>query len=223
MQPTGKKNVVWSADLSYIVGLIATDGCLSSDGRHIDLTSKDLQLLKTFKKCLALSNKIGLKSSGFSNKKYYRVQFGNVILYKWLSYLGITPRKSITIGALKIPNKYFFDFLRGSFDGDGTCYSYWDPRWASSFMFYINFTSGSLKHLKWIRGRIKQLLKVNGHLTQGNRAWQLKYAKKESMVIIPKMYYKESLPCLRRKYIKLKKILAVEKQERVLELVDSLD
>ncbi len=33
----------WTANLAYAVGLITTDGCLSKDGRHIDLTSKDLE------------------------------------------------------------------------------------------------------------------------------------------------------------------------------------
>jgi hypothetical protein len=31
----------WNANLAYAIGLIATDGCLSSDGLLIDLTSKD--------------------------------------------------------------------------------------------------------------------------------------------------------------------------------------
>ena len=42
------KNVSWNKNLAYAVGLITTDGCLSKDGRHIDLTSKDINLLKDF-------------------------------------------------------------------------------------------------------------------------------------------------------------------------------
>ena len=63
------EEIKWSTELAYIVGLLATDGNLSSDGRHINFTSKDVQLLKTFKKCLKLKNKIGLKNSGFLKKK----------------------------------------------------------------------------------------------------------------------------------------------------------
>ena len=68
----------WSHNIAYVVGLITTDGNLSIDGRHIDFTSKDIQLIKTFKKCLGIKNKIGLKISGFSDKKYFRIQFGDV-------------------------------------------------------------------------------------------------------------------------------------------------
>ena len=203
----------WSTELAYAVGLLATDGSLSIDGRHIDFTSKDIQLLKTFKKCLGLKNKIGLKIGGFTKKKYPHVQFGDIIFYKWLLSIGLTPNKSKTINKLKIPNKYFFDFLRGSFDGDGTCYSYWDPRWASSFMFYINFTSGSLSHLKWLKSKLQKKLKIDGCIKIGNRCWQLSYAKKEARAIIRKIYYKENLPCLKRKYLKLKKILYIDNKE----------
>ncbi|MFA5355413.1 MAG: hypothetical protein WC302_01615 [Candidatus Paceibacterota bacterium] len=72
----------WSPNLAYAVGLIATDGCLSIDGRHLNITSKDIQLLKTFKKCLGLKNKRGFKSSGFLKEEYPRLQFGNILFYK---------------------------------------------------------------------------------------------------------------------------------------------
>lgn len=213
MLPLRKEKIRWSPKLAYVVGLITTDGCLYSDGRHIDFTSKDIQLIATFKKCLKLKNKIGLKSNGYSNKPYYHVQFGDVILYRWLLIIGLTPHKNKTIGKLKIPDKYFFDFLRGCFDGDGSCYSYWDPRWASSFMFYINFNSGSLSFLEWIRTKLKKSLKINGHIKFGAGAWRLNYAKAESKKIISKIYYRKDVPCLKRKYEKLKKILRVDNKE----------
>lgn len=217
MRPLRKIEIKWSSKLAYVVGLLTTDGSLSIDGRHIDFTSKDIQLLKTFKKCLGLKNRIGLKSSGFSNKKYFCIQFSDVIFYKWLFKIGLTPNKTKTISALKIPNKYFFDFLRGHFDGDGSCYGYWDPRWVSSFMFYITFNSASKLHIDWLRKKINNLLEIKGHIAQdGNKSeWQLKYAKKESKRIFPKMYYKEKLPCLKRKHRKLKLLLNIDFKEAI--------
>ena len=108
--------------MAYTVGLIATDGCLSK-GHLIDLTSKDREQLENYIKCLGINNKIGKKDSG-QGKTAFRVQFRNVFFYNFLVSLGLSPAKSKTIGVLKIPNKYFFDFLRGSFDGDGCSYSY---------------------------------------------------------------------------------------------------
>lgn len=205
----------WSPQLAYAIGLIATDGCLSLDKRHIDLTSKDIQLLKTFKKCLGLKNKIGLKNGGKSDKKYYRVQFGNVKFYQWLAKIGLAPHKTKTIEDLDIPDKFFFDFLRGCFDGDGSCYGYWDKRWASSYMFYTQFVSASKKHIFWLKSRIGKLSKIEGSLSQIGKTpiYQLKYAKRESRVLIAKMYHKQSLPYLKRKYKKLEKFLNIDDKE----------
>ena len=45
-------DIILSPDLSYIIGLITTDGNLSKDGRHFDFTSKDIEQVKNFKKIL---------------------------------------------------------------------------------------------------------------------------------------------------------------------------
>jgi len=156
-----------------------------------------------------LKNKIGFKTSGFSEKKYPRIQFGNVMLYNWLIEIGLMPQKTKIMGAIKVPDKYFFDFLRGYFDGDGSCHSYWDKRWKNSFMFYTKFSSASKKNILWLEERIKKLINIKGsldHLKKSN-VYQLKYAKTSSRTLFSKMYYKKDLPCLERKYIKFKKIL----------------
>lgn len=211
MNPQNKIKTEWTSNLAYIVGLIATDGNLSNDGRHIDFTSKDIQLIKSFKKCLGIKNKIGFKRGSFSDKKYPRIQFGDIAFYKWLVSIGITPQKSKTIGKLKILDKYFFDFLRGHFDGDGCCYSYWDKRWRSSFMFYINFISASEDHILWLDSKIKKLSKIKGVIRkEKGPIYSLKFAKEGSRALISKMYYKNDLPCLLRKKNKLKKILATD-------------
>lgn len=57
-QMCGKNIYAWSPELAYATGLIATDGSLSSDNRHVSLTSSDIQLLNTFRTCLNLKNKI---------------------------------------------------------------------------------------------------------------------------------------------------------------------
>jgi len=44
----------WSPETAYVVGLIATDGNLSGNGRRVSITSKDLDLLETVRACLGL-------------------------------------------------------------------------------------------------------------------------------------------------------------------------
>ena len=205
--------IKWTPEFAYAIGLLTTDGSLSKDGRHIEFTSKDLQLVKTFKRCMNLTDiKIGTKTSGFTDKRYSRIQFSNVRLYRKLLKIGLSPNKSKTLSGVSTPNKYFFDFLRGCFDGDGTIYSFWDPRWASSFMFYIAFSSGSLNHIKWLQKRTKSLCGINGSIYTDNKKdfSILKYAKRESYILFGKMFYSKNMPFLKRKYEKAKKIFRTD-------------
>ena len=210
LKPKEKVKRTWSPELAYAIGLIATDGGVSRDGRDFDFTSKEMDLIKILLKCLGIKNKIGIKLSGFSKKSCPRVQFGDVVFYNFLLEIGLTPAKSKTMGIIKIPEKYFFDFLRGLFDGDGSFYSYYDPRWKSSFMFYTVFVSASKKHVDWLRRKLARNLKIKGHITYGGHksVFQLKYAKRESLKIIRKMYYNQDVACLKRKRLKIKTALA---------------
>jgi hypothetical protein len=206
----GDVKIKWSSNFAYAIGLIVTDGCLGRDGGHIDFTSKDLEQIENFKKCLGITAKIGYKISGggFVSR---RIQFRNEKFYAFLVKIGLTPSKSKTIGKIMIPDRFFFDFLRGSFDGDGTFYSYWDKRWKSSFMFYTEFISASQTHIDWIRSKIYEDLGINGHITtnSNNVCKQLKYAKADSLKIIRKMYYSNNVVCLSRKKLKINKVLAM--------------
>lgn len=209
--------MIWSPDFAYAIGLIATDGCLSSDGRHLTLVSKDIEQLRNFKRCLNLKVKIGKHYSGRKDERtpYYRVQWGDVFLYNFLLAIGLTPNKSLTLGALSIPDEYFFDFLRGSFDGDGSFYSYYDLRWRSSFMYYLNFTSASPPHIRWLRSSLERLLKVKGHVSRAKETEQrhqietLRYAKAEALRISLAMYAVAGRVHLSRKRLKIVRALRI--------------
>jgi len=212
MKPLGKVKIKWSSEFAYALGLLATDGNLSPDGRHFDFTSKDKEQLRNFMKCLGIKVKIGYKISGYTGKKSPHIQFGDVNFYRFLLDIGFMPKKSKIISEIKIPNKYFFDFLRGHLDGDGTFFSYWDPRWKSSFMFYTVFISASKRHIDWIRNELFELLKIKGHIARDSKksVYQLKYAKAESLKLLPKIYYNSGIVCLSRKRLKIEKALKIE-------------
>ena len=83
-------------------------------------------------------------------------------------------------------------------------------------MFYLEFTSASKKHIDWLRKELKIHTEVFGHITKDGRGstFQLKYAKREALEIIEKMYYNQKVVCLSRKRTKIKKALAVEKKQQ---------
>lgn len=209
--PKNKIKLEWSPNFAYAIGLITTDGNLSPDGRHFDLTSQDKEQLENFKKCLGIKNKIGQKTSGQTKQKVFRIQFGDVNFYKFLLRIGLMAKKSKLLDEVAIPDQYFFDFLRGHFDGDGSFHSYWDPRWKSSFMFYTIFISASKKHIDWLQQKISKLLAIKGHITKAknNSCYNLRYAKKESLKLLPRIYNSKSAICLSRKYLKIKKALGI--------------
>lgn len=212
MKPLCKVKIEWSPNFAYAIGLITTDGNLSIDGRHINFTSKDSELVVLIRKCLCITNKIGKKSSERAKeKKYYVIQFGDVAFYKFLLGIGLTPHKSKTLGSIAIPKKFFFDFLRGHFDGDGSFYAYFDPRWRSSYMFYTSFVSASKEHILWLRRIISNMLGIRGHIThaQGKACYQLKYAKSESIMLLKMLYSSRKPTCLKRKHLKVLKALAI--------------
>ena len=203
-KPKGKVKIHWSANFAYAIGLIATDGCIYKNGRHISLTSLDVEQLINFNKALEIDVKISTKQ-GIRGIFCTHVQFSDVLFHQFLVSIGITPAKSKTINTIKVPKKYFFDFLRGCFDGDGSFYSYYDKRWKSSFMFYLTLASASMDFLSWIREELSERLGVTGHVSsaKNHSTSQLRYAKKEAMEIIKKMYYNDEVLCLSRKRKKI--------------------
>ncbi len=210
-KPKGKVKIVWSAHFAYAIGLIVTDGNISKDGRRITFVSKDYEQVKNFVDCFGIENKIGRHMSGSTDKISYRVQFGDVRLIAFLDTIGIMPAKSKIIGPIHVPDKFFFSYLLGCFDGDGTIHSYYDKRWKSSFMFYTIFCSASKKHIVWLRARICTLLGIKGHITKSKNSsvYQLKYAKNESVILLKALYFNTNSVCLNRKRLKINKILAI--------------
>ncbi|MBI5631460.1 MAG: LAGLIDADG family homing endonuclease [Elusimicrobia bacterium] len=74
--------------LWYLIGLIATDGNLSSDGRHIDITSKGRGFLANIRRELKISNKISIKRNG-KGMVCYHIQTGGVEFYSYLLSIGL--------------------------------------------------------------------------------------------------------------------------------------
>ena len=209
-KPKGKVVIKWRPGFAYAIGLLVSDGCLSKDGRHIDLTSKDKSQLSTFNRCLDINIRIGQKFSS-NGSMAYRIQFGDVLFYKFLLSIGLSSAKSKTISNISIPKKYFFDFLRGYFDGDGSSYSFYDSVWKNSYRFYISFASASPKYIEWLRNELKINAGVKGHISRGVRvsAIQLRYSKREAIIIAKKMYYHKGQVYLKRKYLKICKSLSI--------------
>lgn len=199
----------WSKDLAYVVGIFVSDGNLGKDGMYLEITSKDKIVLKQVLRIIDMEHiKIGTKQSGIGGTAY-RIQFKRVLFHKWLSSLGLVPNKSLTLSGLNIPGRYFFDFLRGVWDGDGTIYCTKDKRWENSYIVSIGFASGSKEFLNWVQKSINKRLGTTGHVRNGKRVLQLRYARTDSVKIFNAMFYTDDVPHLPRKFAKAQKIFKI--------------
>ena len=193
----------WTPEVAYAVGLIATDGNLSPSGRHVAVSSGEREVLETFLRCVNRRAKIGTNKSGFGSLTL-RVQLGDVGLYRWLQTIGLFPRKSHTVGAIDVPSEYFGHLLRGLIDGDGSILdvSYDGTGKARGHRYrtlLTRFNSASRAHVDWLRARIAREFGLSGGLANEDGLFQLTYAMRASLRLLPLLYPDPDVPCLARK------------------------
>jgi len=111
--------LAWSAEMAYIIGLMATDGCLYSGRRKLNFKSMDRVLVTTFLRILGRSNRVK-EAPTEEGGIVYLTEFSDSFLYEWFRSVGLTPRKSLTLGPLTVPDEYLLPLARGLLDGDGS-------------------------------------------------------------------------------------------------------
>ena len=213
MKRLARVDLTWTAKLAYVIGVITTDGNLSPDGRHINITSKDYEMVVSIRKLLKLKNKIGKKARGGSQAKIYSVlQFGDINFYEFLLSIGLMPAKSKTLKALSIPRTYFVDFLRGCIDGDGSIGAFKHPE--SRFpQIRVRLVSASPSFLMWMLHSVQTVLRIKGGYVYKNKnssVSTLSFGKEDSRKIISLMYYEKSVPALARKRKRARALLRGE-------------
>jgi hypothetical protein len=200
----------WTATMAYVVGLTATDGCLFTGRRAINFKSSDRQLVELYLRLLGRTNRVSTqrtKSGGIA----FTTEFGDAALYRWFLSVGLTPRKSLTIGALEVPDAYLFPLLRGLLDGDGSVinkvYRADTGRRDDYYWEYLitKFCSASRAHIDWISTRISDATGLIGYAQTvapkddaHHPLSSLRYGKRASIILLP-MLYPDGAPCLERK------------------------
>jgi hypothetical protein len=206
--------LVWSPEMAYVVGLMATDGNLARSRWGLSLASNDKDLLETVRQCLSLRNAM----TPYTDSHCYHIQWRDRHLYTWLLAIGLTPAKSLTLGPLNVPDEYFADFVRGCVDGDGTVLVYTDRYHAAKracYVYerlYVSLASASRPFLDWVRAQVSRLVGPSGAIRHDQRAgrstWTLRYAKADSIRVLRWIYYTPDIPCLYRKRAKAERFLS---------------
>src|SRR5207249_9328241 len=122
---------------------------------------------ETVKRCLQVTASISNQSPG----SCHRLQWGDRVFHRWLLDIGLTPAKSLTLGAIAVPDSCFRDFLRGCIDGDGSIMTYTDryntfkkPTYVYTRLF-VCLVSASPSFLDWVRAAVQRLIGLTGSLT----------------------------------------------------------
>lgn len=142
----------------------------------------------------------------------YRTQIGDVAMHRWLVGIGITPKKSLTIGAIQIPDGLILPLTRGLLDGDGSIMNktaradtggrsdyYWE-------YLRTKFVSASRAHVEWLGDKLRPYAQESGYieLTRARRGrhemYALRYGKRASLRLLPLLYADPNAPRLTRKW-----------------------
>jgi len=195
-----KKLGLKGSTLWYLVGLITSDGSLSKDGRHIDVTSKDRDYLIGLKGFTGLHNRVTLKH-GYKGAAAYHIQFANRDFYDFLLGIGLMPRKSLILKEMRVERDYFGDFARGLIDGDG-CIRTWTHPTNGSRQWSLRIYSGSEEFLKWFGNKMELCFGAGGKIYKESSSrgikYTLKYGKMAAEAVLKNCYYDNAFAMKRK-------------------------
>jgi hypothetical protein len=206
----------WTPEMAYVLGFFTADGNMIKNKRgayFIEFQITDRDLLEDIKRVLGSNHKISTRRRNIFNKNWkdaYRLQIGSKEMFNDLLNLGLTPNKSKTIDLPILPDKYFSDFARGYFDGDGcvSCGIYnRKDRKSKNYLFGSRFTSGSKVFLENLLKKFRDNgIIEGGFIHNKNRGFDLVLSTNDTKKLFNFLYkdLKEGL-FLKRKYDKFLK------------------
>lgn len=192
---------------AYIIGFTMADGCVRVDKNRYrilyTLQLQDVEILNFIKNEIVPN----------ANIKYYRdneacLRFNSQVLLEDLGNFGVIQRKSGKERLLNISKEYFYDYLRGLFDGDGTVGIY-DKKGLKSKDYKVGIYCSNLTFLEELRdfegnnlGNIS-----NSKQPNGNSFYCWKIGKMSEIKFLYEKFYNNECFALDRKKIKMKEIV----------------
>ena len=171
----------WSHDMAYVFGLVFADGYIWKKGIIITLHQDDKILLKKIAEKIINSGDLPLFFE--PNKRCYtlRINSGNLAKSIIKKLNGKTQKYSRN-NLPFVPKKYFADFMRGLWDGDGTIFHNkkgkdYRSSLCSSHLNFLKQIFELLKKRKIVLGgNINKIVQKKGSMVVGNKL------KKDSIV-----------------------------------------
>ena len=185
--------------MAYILGFFAADGYITVNKRGgqfwcIQITDK--KLLESIKEVIDAGHKIGIRLPRKSKENIsYRLQIGSIEMCNDLRKLGFSERKTKSLVIPNVPKKYFFDFVRGYFDGDGNIWQgeIHKNRKTKLRVLKLVFTSCSYKFIKELHTRLLSFGLEGGciYRSQNRQFCRLQFSTINALKLYKIMYNKD--------------------------------
>lgn len=204
----------WNEKSAYLLGWLATDGCVQyvpnkRYGLRWELS--DLDAIEMIKDILDSDYPIHKRNPGSGNLYSLYIR-GKYITQRAIN-LGISPKKSLTLKFPPVPKKQIKHFLRGVFDGDGSA-------------FFLNRKEGKVLGTKFC-GASKEFIQKIGEILReeleiipkiysenNDSFWTLRYGASESISLL-KYLYEDCQYFLKRKQEILDEALRINAGNKV--------
>ena len=179
--------------MAYVLGFFAADGNLIRNKRgscYVSLEICDKDIVENIRKVMGSNHKIGMRFDKKSGKPRYRLQIGSKEIFKDLHKLGFTENKTFNMSVPQVPPEFFWDFVRGYFDGDGNIWSglMHKERLVPTHALLTGFTSSSLVFLESLAQTFKTMGLEGGSLHNYKTYHRLSYSTRDSLKIYNYMY-----------------------------------
>lgn len=189
----------WSVEMSYVLGLIYTDGNLhirkAKSGYVTGILSfgqKDKELVEKFLNLMNCDARIRFRERRVFNNttsgELFYITIGNNDLAKDLIKLGVAPNKSLDMKFPEISNEYLRHFVRGFFDGDGSVY-------IEGQYIRVNLLSGSRGFIVNLNKKLQQsglpLRSIYGGYKHSKNAYSIRYTNQRHILDFFNFIYKD--------------------------------
>lgn len=184
----------WTPEMAYVLGFFAADGYITVNrrgGQFWSIQITDKILLYKIRKVINSEHKVSKRQGGVNEKTQYRLQIGNIEMCHDLRKLGFSERKTKSMSIPNIPSRYFTDFTRGYFDGDGNVWVGWihKDQKTPSLTLKTMFTSCSGIFLRRLLVELTRFGLTGGSIYQSKgNYYRLQFSAKDSMKLYNFMY-----------------------------------
>lgn len=180
--------------MAYVLGFFAADGYITVNkrgGQFWSIDIADRKLIELIKEAIGSEHKISTRSRHENKYTSYRLQIGSIEMCGDLRRLGFNERKTQSLAAPNVPAKFFSDFVRGYFDGDGHVWAgiINRERRTPHRVIQTIFTSCSKKFLEGLNNMLNVRGMTKGRISKGTGNYhRLTFSISNSLKLYAFMY-----------------------------------